>query len=373
MGRLRRARARYPKNYCPIDALECLATNEKGQCVVNWNKKVYTVDEMIVGELANIIVYYEEEKTGDARAIKLVLPSPVRALPLAHPKMKLGSYHLAHMTEAAQDAWKQAQVESVFGQATKPIKVGQRTNYRNKVVLHDGGFMPSGRNRKQAIIPEPGAFDLMEIDFAKYKDIQGDWIIRRLDKEIAGRPGDEQNTTHSVMGKKFSVNLNSFYQVNNEMTEKAYTEMIGFVPEGSIVFDLFAGAATIGIHVADKAKEVYAVEINKSSHKDALKNIALNNVANVHAILGDANAFIATSQVRPDVIIVDPARSGLMPESVVAMNNSSAKTIIYLSCNIFTQINDIKGLTNYALKHIQPYDFFPQTYHIENLVVLEKK
>lgn len=373
MGRLRRARAKYPKKYCPIDPVECFETNEKGQCIVLWNDKTYTVDEMIPGELANIIIYYEEEKTGDGRAINLIKKSPDRALELGHPKMKLGSYHLAHLKDEAQDAWKQAQVEKVFGTKALPIKVGSRTNYRNKVVIHDGGFMPSGRNRKQAVTPAPGVFDLMDIDFEKYKDRKGDTIIRRLDTEIVGRPGENISTTHSIMGKTFNVNLNSFYQVNNEMMEKAYTEMISFVPEDSIVFDLFSGAATIGIHVSDKAKEVYSVEINKDSHEDALKNIELNNVKNVFAICGDANAFAVQSKIKPDVIIVDPARSGLNEISVKAINESGAKRIIYLSCNINSQVIDVNGLTNYEIIHIQPYDFFPQTYHIENLVVLAKK
>lgn len=373
MGRIRRARAKYPRNYCPIEELECFETNVKGQCLINWNNKTYTVDEMIKGEIANIVIYYEEATTGDARAVKLVKPSPDRVLELKHPKMQLGSYHLAHMNEKAQDAWKQAEVEKVFDQKVNPIIVGRRTNYRNKVVLHNGGFMPSGRNRKRTVVPEPGAFDLMEIDFAKYAGTEGDIIIRRLDTEIEGKPGEDKNTTHSIMGKKFSVNLNSFYQVNSEMMERAYTEMISFIPENSVVFDLFSGAATIGIHASDRAKEVYSVEINKDSHKDALKNIELNGVKNVHAICGDANAFASSSKVRPDVIIVDPARSGLNELSVKAINESGAQRVIYLSCNIHTQVKDIQGMDNYKMIHIQPYDFFPQTYHIENLVVLEKK
>lgn len=372
MSKAKRVRKKFPKKYCPIDEVECFALNEKAQGLVEWNNKTYTVDEMLVGEVGNIVIYYEEEKTGDARVIRLRKESPKRLLPIGHVKMQLGSYQTAHMTNEGHDEWKQEQVEKLFP-SSLPIKVGKRNFYRNKVVLHDGGFMPSGRNRKQSVVPYPGQFDLMDIDFEKYKNTTGDLIIRRLDQEIVGKPGEKKTTTHTFMGKKFIVGLNSFYQVNSEMTEVAYKEMLNFIWQDAIVFDLFGGAATIGIHASEKAKEVYSVEINNDSHRDALENIKINNIKNVHAICGDANEFAVNTKIRPDIIIVDPARSGLMESSCEAINKSGAKRIIYLSCNIYSQKNDVDLLTNYSISHIQPYDFFPQTYHIENLLILDKK
>lgn len=372
MSKAKRIRKRFPKKYCPIDEVECIALNEKAQGIVEWNNKTYIVDEMLVGEVGNIVIYYEEETSGDARVIRLSKESPKRLLPVGHVKMRLGSYQTAHMTHEAQDEWKQDQVNKLFPQALA-IKVGKRSYYRNKVVLHNGGFMPSGRNRKQSVIPYPDQFDLMDIDFDKYKDTVGDLIIRRLDTEIIGKPGDQKETTHTFMGKKFIVGLNSFYQVNNEMTELAYKEMINFIWQDAVVFDLFGGAATIAIHASTKAKEVYSVEINNNSHQDALENIKLNNTKNVHAICGDANEFAVNTKIKPDIIIVDPARSGLMEPSRKALNESGAKRIIYLSCNIYSQKEDVDQLTNYLISHVQPYDFFPQTYHIENLIILDKK
>ena len=231
--------------------------------------------------------------------------------------------------------------------------------------------MPPGRGRMRPI--QPKEFDLMEIDFSKYENDKGVTIIRNLKTSIEGRPGTKIHAEDEVLGKKFKVGLDSFYQVNSEMAELAYAEIISFVPEGSVVFDLFGGAATIGIHVSDKAKKVYSVEINNDSHKDALDNIKLNNIENVEAICGDANAFAVNSKIKPDVIIVDPARAGLSDESSIAINNSGANRIIYLSCNIDTQKQNVDLMTNYKITHIQPYDFFPQTYHIENLIVLDKK
>ena len=373
MGRRQRNRRKFPRRYCTIDFYKCIGYNSKAQGIVKFHGKNFNVDELLKGEEARLIVYYEDEKGGEARACQIKEESKDRKLPLGHPKMSLGSYQTAHMTDKAQDQWKQDMVERLFNRKALPIKVGQRTNYRNKVVLHDGGFFPPGRGRRFSIKPTPDQWDLMEIDFDKYQDTKGDIIIRRLDTEISGKPGEQLFAEHTMLGKKFSVNLNSFYQVNNEMAELAYKEIIDEVPENSIVYDLFGGAATIGIHVADKAKKVYSVEINKDSHNDAKKNIALNNIDNVEAIMGDANEWVRNNDKNADVVIFDPARSGISEDSANAINKSGVEKIIYLSCNIETQIRDVKRLTNYEIVKIQPYDFFPQTYHVENLVVLTKR
>ena len=373
MGSRRRNKKRYPRRYCTIEFLKCIGLNDRGQGIVMFNDKEFYVDELLEGESARIIVFFEGNDHGEARAIELENESKDRVLPLGHPKFSIGSYHIPHMSDKAQDTWKQMRVEKTFNFKAKPIKVGKRTNYRNKVVLHDGGFFPPGKGRRFSVVPTKEQWDLMEIDFEKYKDTKGDIIIRRLDEEISGKPGDQIYASHTMLGKKFKVNLNSFYQVNDEMAEIAYKDIISFIDKDSIVYDLFGGAATIAIHASDIAKHIYSVEINKESHQDALNNIKINNIKNVDAILGDANLWVKNNDKNADVIVVDPARSGLSEDSVRAMNESKVKRIIYLSCNIETQKRDIDGLTNYKISHMQPYDFFPQTFHIENLVVLDIK
>ena len=373
MGSRRRKRRKFPRRYTTIEYYECIGYNNKGQGIINFKNKPFNVDELLLGEKARVIVYFEEEESGEARAVDIKNPSPDRVLPLGHPKFSLGSYHIPHMSEKAQDAWKQSRVEDLFNLKADPIKVGKRVNYRNKVVLHDGGFFPPGRGRRFAVIPTSEQWDLMEIDFAKYSNTQGDIIIRRLDDEISGKPGEQLFANHTMLGKKFIVNLNSFYQVNSEMAEVAYKDIIAEIPENAIVYDLFGGAATIGIHVSDKAKYVYSVEINKDSHKDALQNIKINNIKNVEAICDDANLWVRNNSKNADVVIFDPARSGLAEESARAINESNVEKILYLSCNIETQKRDIDLLTNYKIDRVQPYDFFPQTYHIENLIILTKK
>ncbi len=372
MGRYRLTK-RFPKRYCTLEYLRCFDYNEKGQGVVIFKNKPFYIDGLIIGESAQILIFYEYPENGQGKVARLQDVSSDRKLPFDHPKLALGIYHLAHLQDKAQDQFKQNLLEKVFEKQINPIIVGKRTHYRNKVVLSDGGFKPPGKRRKYSIIPTNEQFDLMKIDFTKFQNVTGDLIIRRLNTEIVGKPGTNLITTDNFLNKVFQVNLNAFYQVNGEMARLAYKQIIEKILPNSIVFDLFAGAATIGICVSDQVNHVYAVEINHASYQDAMINIELNHAKNVTAILADANQWMQQTLLKPDVIIIDPARNGLAPETCQIINNSNAKQIIYLSCNIFTQKRDLDFFTNYQIDLIQPYDFFPQTYHIENLIILKKQ
>jgi len=358
------------KKYCTVNYKKCIEFNEFGQGVVVINNKKYYVDNMIPGEDAILEIFYEQNEYGKAKIIFLKNQSDKRSLDYQHPKLKYGTYSLAHLKDKFQDEYKMNQVKAVFkNNFVDNIKVLNRNNYRNKVVLHNGGFM--AKNPRVTLSTE--YFDLMDYDFSKFKDAKGDIIIRKLDDVIYGSPGDQKEVLHTSLGKKFIVNLNSFYQVNTEMSELAYKEIINNVGPTDIVFDLFSGAAVIGIHVSSKAKHIYSVEINDSSCKDALRNININDIKNISFIQSDVKTFLSKNTITPDVVIVDPSRKGLTNDSLKMINNLLAKKIIYLSCNIQTQSRDIKYLSNYRIARIQPFDFFPQTYHIENLVILEKK
>lgn len=370
MGARRKRRKKHPKNYCTIAFIECKDYNNQGKGIVYFKNKPFYIDELIVGEKAQILIYYEENDFGVGRAINLKKPSPERVLPLGHWKFSLGTYHLSHLSDKAQDAFKQKRVNNYFPQAL-PIIVGKRTYYRNKVSLTNGGFKPPGSNRKITIIPEQ--FDLMDFDIKAHQNDIGVTIIRHLATKIVGKPGDDLKAIDYMLNKKFIVSLDAFYQVNSEMAALAYQQIIDFVPIESVVFDLFAGAAVIGIHVANKAKKVYSVEINQTSFEDGQKNIEINKINNIKNINQDANKFVLNPPEKADVIIVDPARAGLSLDAVKAINSAKASKIIYLSCNIDTQYRDIQLMTNYQIKYIQPYDFFPQTFHIENLVILDLK
>ena len=157
----------------------------------------------------------------------------------------------------------------------------------------------------------------------------------------------------------FEISANSFFQTNTKQGEALYNEvskLIGLTGE-EIVYDLYCGTGTIGLFIADKAKEVYGFEVIRSALDDAEKNSDLNNIENVQFLKANLDTFFKSGQLpnripKPDIIIVDPPRAGMHPDMAQYLPKLKAKKIIYVSCNPTTQARDAKILCEkgYELK-----------------------
>ncbi|MFH0735251.1 MAG: 23S rRNA (uracil(1939)-C(5))-methyltransferase RlmD [bacterium] len=179
---------------------------------------------------------------------------------------------------------------------------------------------------------------------------------------------------------KFRISPNSFFQTNTSQAEKLYKTAFEYadIKEDEIVYDLFCGAGTISIYISDKAKKVYGFETVESAIKDGEINILGNKIKNVKLIQVDLNKSF-TYKIKeekielPDVIIADPPRSGMNPQTVRDILELKPKRIVYVSCNPTTQARDIKLLVEggYKLIKAKPVDMFPHTYHIENAALLK--
>jgi 23S rRNA (uracil1939-C5)-methyltransferase len=180
---------------------------------------------------------------------------------------------------------------------------------------------------------------------------------------------------------KFRISANSFFQTNTLQAEKLYQTALDFagLTGNDIVYDLYSGAGTIAIFISDKAKKIYAFESVESAIEDAKVNVELNNISNVKFFNADLyKSFLPIVQKfnipKPDVMIIDPPRSGMHPTTVDDVIKLSPQKIIYVSCNPATQVRDIKLMVeaDYKLIKIKPVDMFPHTYHIENVALLNK-
>jgi len=178
---------------------------------------------------------------------------------------------------------------------------------------------------------------------------------------------------------KFRISANSFFQTNTLQAEKLYNSALEFagLNGNEVVYDLYSGAGTIAIYISKFAKEVYGFESVESSIFDAKENLELNKVQNVKFIQADLyKSFLpGISEIsKPDVIILDPPRSGMHKNTVADVINLSPQKIVYISCNPATQARDIKMMVNegYKLIKIRPVDMFPHTFHIENIALLTK-
>lgn len=191
-----------------------------------------------------------------------------------------------------------------------------------------------------------------------------DHITERLEVEVKGKK----------RSLEFKISPTSFFQPNTRQAEKLYSTALSFLHhlEGARVFDLYCGGATIGLSAAPFAKEVVGVELNHHSVFDAGWNKEVNGIENFSIIQGDVAEVLSQFDDRPDVVIVDPPRSGLGQRAVSHLLRFLPKEILYISCNPKTQAVDVASLVErgYQIEKVQPVDQFPHTVHIENIVHL---
>ncbi len=183
-----------------------------------------------------------------------------------------------------------------------------------------------------------------------------------------------------IGGLLFRIKAKSFFQTNSYQTEQLYKRVknyAGLKPQDT-VYDLYSGAGSIALYVADSVKKVVGIESVPDAVEDARINAEINNIGNVHFVSGDMkevfNAEFVKEHGRPEVIIADPPRDGMHPKVVEQILRLEPRRIVYVSCNSATQARDLERLSEkYEVDTVQPVDMFPQTHHVENIAVLTLK
>ena len=188
----------------------------------------------------------------------------------------------------------------------------------------------------------------------------------------------EDFITDRVGKFKFNLSPRAFYQLNPEQTVKLYNQVkyAASLTGTEKVVDAYCGVGTIGQWVADQASEVRGVDITRAAIIDAKANAKLNNIDNTYYAVGKAESIVpkwANEGFKPDVVIVDPPRTGMGPELIEMLKRVQPKRIVYVSCNPSTLAKNLKELTKkYRVDYIQPIDMFPQTSHVEAVVRLTR-
>lgn len=181
-------------------------------------------------------------------------------------------------------------------------------------------------------------------------------------------------------GLQFSINAKSFYQTNSDQAYELYkiTREFAGLSGNELVYDLYTGTGTIAQFVSKKAKKVIGVEAVPEAIADAKENAKRNNITNCEFFVGDMkdvfNAEFIAKHGKPDVIITDPPRDGMHAAVVEQIMKIAPEKVVYVSCNSATQARDLALMDSlYKVTRVRPVDMFPQTHHVENVVLLEKK
>ena len=230
---------------------------------------------------------------------------------------------------------------------------------REKLLNHLADQFPEITSLLYVINPK-GNDTLYDLDIHCYKG--RDYIVEEME------------------GLQFKINAKSFYQTNSEQAYELYkiTRDFAGLTGNELVYDLYTGTGTIAQFVAKQAEKVIGVESVPEAIEAAQQNAQFNNIDNVEFYVGDmkkvfTEAFI-NQHGHPDVIITDPPRDGMHKDVVAQILKVGPQKIVYVSCNSATQARDLAMMDEaYKLVKTQAVDMFPQTHHVENVVLLEKR
>jgi len=189
-----------------------------------------------------------------------------------------------------------------------------------------------------------------------------------------------EHITDSLLGVNFCISPLSFFQVNPPQAERLYTiaaEYAG-VNENTTLLDMYCGAGTIGLTMANKVKKLIGVEIVAPAVEDARLNAQINGIANAEFICADAAQAAVTLTERgesPDVIIVDPPRKGCDEALLDCIAQLSPERLVYVSCDPATLARDCARMKDrgYNVQRLSVVDMFPRTVHVETVALLSRK
>jgi 23S rRNA (uracil1939-C5)-methyltransferase len=209
---------------------------------------------------------------------------------------------------------------------------------------------------------------------------KGNVILGNEEKILYGNP----YINEEINNLKFRIHYKSFWQVNSAMLQLIIKNINGKVQPEDTVLDTFSGIGVLGLSLAAKVREVFCIEESSDAIDDGKFNCQLNNISNVTFLNGkteDTLPEILNSPEKytpkiPEVIILDPPRTGVQKSVLEEIIKAQLSHILYLSCSPITLRRDLNILLEsglYEIISIQPFDMFPQTWHIETLVELKYK
>lgn len=342
-------------------------------------------------DVVEIEIIQLKKKFARSRLLRVITPSPLRTKPLCRYFGECGGCSYQHIRYEHQLEIKRRQVQEAFikigGIAGPKVEavIGSPLTYayRGKATLHTGknanrftlGFMDT----TGASIADIDRCEIMHEsinDQIREIRTKGMILSRREDITLWSNDPDQghESVVRNVKGREFLVPRSGFFQANLSLVDRMVDEVCSLMPavEKATVIDACCGCGLFSVFVAPKVSRVIGIEINEKAVRFALINADRHGIANAEFVPGDIENVLCDLARKADAVdamILDPPRTGLSPEALAAIVNLKPLDLIYISCNPATQARDVKAFceAGYDLHHLQPFDMFAQTEHIETI------
>lgn len=391
--------------------------NHQAMGIAKINGKVVFIPKVIVGDIVDIDIVKEYKNYSIGRVNKIIKKSAKRVDVLCPYYDICGGCSISAYTYQDELEYKVNNVIDIFKRNEidiKPniIKSDNRYGYRNKITLQvsngiiglyeedsnkivdvDKCLLVSDKlneiidiikkninvNKCNKIVIRDTYYGIMIIF---YGSVNNEEVIKYLGNKVVSIYTYDnkykciygEKYLYEMIGEyKYRISPDSFFQVNSRTVNKLYNKVVEYAIEDEKkdnLVDLYCGTGTIGIYLSKYFNSIIGIELNKQAVEDAKENAKINGVNNIEFYAGDVGKII-NDQIKADVIVVDPPRSGLDKRTKDILLKIKANKIVYVSCNPLTLARDIKELdSGYKLGDITLVDMFPNTHHVESVCVL---
>src|SRR3989442_12087442 len=342
------------------------------------------------GDVIEVEIVGKKKDYATARIVQVLEPSPDRQEPYCPNYESAGCCHWQHIRYDRQVDYKEAIIRETFRRVghfdwneTIHRLIGPDRNYRLRATFHvtNGrlGFMRENTNvvvpiREWAsLVPELSEFigsadvdasPAREVHAVSSPEVVASFVLNDGSIQRSGRATIQVDEIH------YRLTADTFFQANRFLLSAMIHEVLQQAgPSPGNLLELYAGAGFFSIPLARVAKEVIAIESDPSAVRQARENATANKTWQLRFVEGQADATLRESDLKPDVVVLDPPRAGCGVKTAEQIALLKPRRIVYISCNPSTFAREAAVLVkqNYALTRLALIDQFPNTYHIETV------
>jgi 23S rRNA (uracil1939-C5)-methyltransferase len=367
-----------------------------GSGVGRYGKMVVFVPFTVDGDTVSVEIVAVKKRFATAELKFVHTPSPFRVTPRCAAYTRCGACSYQHIAYDHQVVLKNQQVRDALKRIGRfdtirledTIPSPQAYGYRGKADF----YITTGEGKERAIgFAARGTNNIIDLERCEivHESINEDLFRMRRDGSPAGRrplwsaPAEEASeprVMRRVKGREMLVPQDGFFQANLYLTGTLVDVVVEFcnLSGTETVLDGYCGSGLFSLFLATRCGRIFGIEAEGDAVRCAEENLSRAGINSAVFYTGDMARILRDRFIREtilvDVALVDPPRIGLEPDTITALGDLNPPKIVYVSCNPSTMARDLRALAGfgYSILRVQPLDMFPQTSHIETVVLLEK-